>query len=218
MSGPLTRAPTVVTSKNMHDPTASTQIPCFGLRLVDRLITPLGVNRVSCAVGVWPGALERAMVRHDPSPQLLENLAAISKLTWVLGIEVSPPTVEEMQGWLRDFESAPVRQRLHLESSVLQPEVYVMEATERFPPRATAKTLWLRRGHAFSFRAYLDTFGIPYKNKADAEMDLHAMRFLSQRQWYEGRIRKIWRWNPLKVDRPQGRPIQSPLTSSNAGH
>ena len=175
----------------------------FGVELLERVcINGLTPPILARALGIWLGELELAMVWGTPTPEMVEHLAEITTGMGAVIFDLQPWSVDEINRVVAEYDAAPVDQRVTVtESTWTEPRV--LEVPDMAP--GNDKRDWLRSHPAFTIDAWKRTWG---HTADDAEMYLKPLRWNTHRELVGISNILVWRWNPLKLTRPAGRPAK----------
>jgi hypothetical protein len=162
---------------------------------------------VARAIGVWTGTLEKAMVLNDPTVEMVDLLAKLTDPMqangWLHGI--APLTVQEIWKWVADWDvEEPDNRTTVTESTWDEPEP--LKGYD--PEPGDDRIAWLRRNPVFTLEYWKKTWGT--SKSVSPEDILRSYRWYPMQEFQHG---VVWRWNPLKLPRPTGKPVSNYLRS-----
>lgn len=183
------------------------KVPSIGKYLVDNFFTEyLTPPIVARAVGMHLGEFEGSVLWKNVVPEItLKRLVALSYKTFFFRPDADVLDEGVLLAKIKLYDEAPEEERETITECPWDEPVIV----QRHEAPDCTKLEWFKKNPVFTLEAFTSTWHYGKTNTAKEELSGTAWYSFPER--IEGVLRNVWRFNPLKLQRPAGRPVERPF-------
>lgn len=186
----------------------------LGIQILEHICTDhLTVPILARALGMGLADFESKVLRdsNPPNNEMVKNLAELTNHT--LAFKSSQVTEDQLWKWITDYDVADRSIRVTVNTGTWKEPPVTVPLPWMLPSQGAANAArpsrveWVLEHPAFTLEACKQAH--PGISEGDLTLDLRALRWHPMQEMVNGDVLMVWRWNPLKLPRPPGRPTTS---------
>ncbi len=179
-------------------------IKSFGLHVLEKIcLGHLTVPILARALGAHLGQFECWMENGSPPSGVITNLAHLTRLAWIWG-PIKEYSDREIAAWVKDYECAEMSDRVTITETPWE-EPHLAKWQE-IDPNPTTRQEWLIVNPVVTLECYRSTWVLKAGPGWDPKDELHQRGWRASQEMEEDKKVTVWRWNPLELSRPLGKP------------